>query len=172
MAINARERRCKARTKAGKPCEAAPMAGGMCFFHGNPNKAVELGRKGGRRKHLSSSENPDPLPKLNTVLDVHDVAARLVTGVLTGQVDPRVAVALAPVLNVQLRAMAMKFDELLAELEKPGADKEPGGACEESLKLPDRPPATHVAVATGDASDQNEMDTFELRAEPRRPNES
>jgi hypothetical protein len=142
----------------------------LCFFHGNPNKAVELGRKGGRRKHFSSSENPDPLPKLNTVLDVHDVAARLVMDVLTGQLQPRVAAVLAPLLNVQLRAMGMKFDELLAQFEKRGADREPLGASEENLKPQAPPPAT---PATEDASDRNEMDTFEPRlAEARRTNES
>jgi len=36
--------RCKARTKAGKPCRAAATAGGLCFFHANPEKASELGR--------------------------------------------------------------------------------------------------------------------------------
>jgi|SRR5215469_608836 len=160
MAINPRERRCKARTKAGKPCEAAPTAGGLCFFHGNPNKAVELGRKGGRRKHFSSSENPDPLPKLNTMLDVHDAAARLFMEVLNGQVQPRVAAVAAQLLSVQLRAMGMKTDELLARLEKGATDREPVGASEEKLTLQDPPPAT---PATEDASDRNEMDTFEPR---------
>jgi hypothetical protein len=27
------------------------MEGGLCYFHANPDKAAELGRNGGRRKH-------------------------------------------------------------------------------------------------------------------------
>jgi hypothetical protein len=38
--------RCQATTKSGKPCGAAPMEGGLCFFQANPNKASELGRLG------------------------------------------------------------------------------------------------------------------------------
>lgn len=40
--------RCKALTKSGKPCRAAATAGGLCFFHANPNKRLswaELGEK-------------------------------------------------------------------------------------------------------------------------------
>ena len=44
--------RCQGRTKSGKPCRAAATAGGLCFFHANPNKASELGRIGGRSKHM------------------------------------------------------------------------------------------------------------------------
>lgn len=39
--------RCKAQAKSGKRCGAAATAGGLCFFHANPNKASELGRIGG-----------------------------------------------------------------------------------------------------------------------------
>jgi Family of unknown function (DUF5763) len=40
--------RCKALTKTGKPCKAAPTSNGLCFFHAFPEKARELGRLGGR----------------------------------------------------------------------------------------------------------------------------
>ena len=41
--------RCKARTKAGEPCSAAPREGGLCYLHANPNKATELGRAGSEK---------------------------------------------------------------------------------------------------------------------------
>jgi len=48
-------------TNAGKPCRAAATEGGPCFFHGNPQKAAELGRIGGRKKYRTITE-VDPLP--------------------------------------------------------------------------------------------------------------
>jgi Family of unknown function (DUF5763) len=47
------QNRCQARTKSGNPCRAAATAGGLCYFHANPNKASELGQIGGRKnRHL------------------------------------------------------------------------------------------------------------------------
>jgi len=37
---------CRAKTKNGKPCQAAATEGGLCFFHANPKKASELGQIG------------------------------------------------------------------------------------------------------------------------------
>jgi hypothetical protein len=63
--------RCKAQTKSGKPRRAAATAGGLCYFHANPDKASELGRIGGRRKRFST-ENADPLAKLESVTAMRD----------------------------------------------------------------------------------------------------
>jgi hypothetical protein len=52
-----RDSRCKAQAKSGKPCRAAATAGGLCFFHANPDKASELGRIGGRNKRHAAGEN-------------------------------------------------------------------------------------------------------------------
>ncbi len=59
---------CRAKTKDGKPCRAAAVSNGLCLFHGNPNLASELGRKGGRSKRHISSETADPLPSLDAGL--------------------------------------------------------------------------------------------------------
>ena len=40
---------CKATTSSGERCKAKPHKDGLCFFHSDPKKAAELGRKGGRR---------------------------------------------------------------------------------------------------------------------------
>src|SRR5208283_3799387 len=40
---------CKATTSSGDRCKAKPHKDGLCFFHSDPKKAAELGRKGGRR---------------------------------------------------------------------------------------------------------------------------
>jgi len=114
-----REGRCKGRTKAGKPCGAAATAGGLCFFHANPNKAVELGRIGGRCRLSAAAEICDPLPTLDNALALRDAAARLIADVLAGKVHSRVAAGLAPLMSLQLRAIESSSLELrLAKLEK------------------------------------------------------
>src|ERR1700675_2730108 len=41
------QERCKARTKAGAPCQAPAVEEGLCFCHAHPEKLSELGRQGG-----------------------------------------------------------------------------------------------------------------------------
>ena len=111
--------RCKGRTKTGKPCGARPTAGGLCFFHANPNKVAELGRIGGRSKRPMAGENADPLPTPDTALAVRDTVARLVADIYAGKIPPRIAASLAALMNLQLRAIeSTDFERRLAELEK------------------------------------------------------
>lgn len=111
--------RCKGRTKAGRPCGAAATAGGLCFFHANPKKASELGRKGGRRNHRFSPERAVPLPKLTTAAAVRDAVAQLIDTVHAGKLHPRIAAALTPLINLQLRAIeTADLEERVARLQK------------------------------------------------------
>jgi general stress protein YciG len=98
--------RCKATTKQGEQCRAAATGGGLCFFHANPNKASELGRKGGMSNRHVANLAVDPLPAMATIGDYKEVIARLIADVHAGKVDPKVASALAPLLNLQLRAIS------------------------------------------------------------------
>jgi len=119
------ENRCKARTKAGKPCRAATTEGGLCFFHANPNKASELGRIGGRGNRHEHPEGCDPLPKVDTAIAVRDTVARLIADVYSGKLPPKVATSLAPLMNLQLRAIETSdLEERLAKLEKLAAEGE------------------------------------------------
>jgi len=112
------DRRCKGRTKSGKPCLAAATAGGLCFFHANPDKASELGRIGGRSNRRVVGENPDPLPKLETAIAVRDALAVLIADVYAGKVHTRTATSLAPLLNLQLRAIeTSNLEARVAKLE-------------------------------------------------------
>jgi hypothetical protein len=111
--------RCQGQTKSGKPCRAAATSGGLCFFHANPNKAAELGRIGGRSKSRIPEELIDPLPKLDNVIAVQDAVEKLISDVYTGKLHPRVAAGLAPLLNLQLRALeATELERRLAKVEK------------------------------------------------------
>lgn len=115
--------RCSALAKTGKRCRAAATAGGLCYFHANPKMAAELGRIGGRAKRFSAPENSDPLPKLETAIAVRDVVAQLITDVHTGKMNSRTAANLAPLLNLQLRAIeTTDLEQRLAKLEKLSAE--------------------------------------------------
>ena len=110
--------RCKALKKSGKPCQAAAMEGGLCFFHANPNKAVELGRIGGkRRKTLIPQGSSDPLPKVETVAALREIVSQLIDRVISGRLHPRVAAGVAPLLNLQLRTLELaEIDPWMAEV--------------------------------------------------------
>jgi hypothetical protein len=88
MSTKNQEHRCKAKTKSGKPCRAAATAGGLCFFHANPDKASELGRIGGRSNRHAAAENTDPLPTLDNAIAVRDTVARLIEDLYAGKIHP------------------------------------------------------------------------------------
>jgi hypothetical protein len=121
--------RCQGQTKNGNPCRAAATSGGLCFFHTNPNKASELGRMGGRKKSRLPTEVSDPLPRLDKVSAVRDAVEKLIGDVYAGKLHPKIAAGLAPLLNLQLRAVEAtdlerrldKVEKLLARAE--GADR-------------------------------------------------
>jgi len=116
---------CKARTKSGKRCGAAPTACGLCFFHANPNKASELGRIGGRNKRYAASENVHPLPTLDSALAVRETVAQLFADVYAGRIQPRVVSGLTSLISLQLRAIeTTNFEHRVAELEKRIAEAE------------------------------------------------
>jgi hypothetical protein len=109
--------RCQGKTKSGKPCRAAATEGGLCFFHANPKKAAELGRIGGRTKGYVQ-DTSEPLPELDTVTGVRDAVKRMIADVYAGNLHPRAAVGLAPLLHLQLRAIEKTdFEKRLATTE-------------------------------------------------------
>jgi len=116
---NSRRNRYKGKNKKGKPCGAAATAGGLCFFHANPDKASELGRIGGRRNRHVSAEKADPLPSLDSALAVRKAIARLVDDVYSGKLQPRIASGLAPLLSLQFRVIeTADLEQGLAEIRR------------------------------------------------------
>ena len=97
--------RCAGKTKAGKPCRAAATAGGLCFFHANPNKASELGRIGGSKRRPAGTEPSDEFPAAATAAELRDLGTRLIADILAGRINPRTAAGLVPLMNLQLRAV-------------------------------------------------------------------
>jgi hypothetical protein len=110
---------CQGLTKKGKPCGAAAMEGGLCFFHANPKKAAELGRIGGKKNRHVPGEDLTPLPELDSPNAVREAVARLIADVYSGRLHPRTAAGLAALMNLQLRAIEQtSFQERLAKLER------------------------------------------------------
>jgi len=89
MSVKNLESRCKAVAKSGKPCRAAATAGGLCFFHANPNKASELGRIGGKSNRHATTGGADPLPKLENAVAVRDALGQLIADVKLARSRPR-----------------------------------------------------------------------------------
>jgi hypothetical protein len=107
------------RTKDGRPCRAYATEGVPCYFHANPNKASELGRIEGRRnRYVWATESSDFCRKENAT-EVRDITGRLIAEIYTGKLNPRVAFGLAPLMNLQLRAIeATDLERRLTKLEK------------------------------------------------------
>ena len=119
---------CKGKTKEVRACQAAATKGGLCFFHANPNKASELGRIGGQKNRHTARDTSDPLPRLETAMAVRTTVARLIEDVYAGKLHPKIASGLAPLLNLQLRAiessdLERRLTKLEAMLFDPKLDK-------------------------------------------------
>ena len=154
MAQKNRDQRCQALTKSGKPCGAAPMEGGLCFLHANPNKARELGRIGGRKKRASVYANPESLAPLDNAVAVRDALARWIPDLIAGKLSPKIATPLASLLNLQLRAIEAtevpNLREQIAEAKQCLAEIE--GRLTVDALMPDSEPAPHGDGPNGHGS--------------------
>jgi hypothetical protein len=117
--IRPRKNQCRGIRKDGKPCGAAPTAGGLCFFHANPAKASELGREGGRKNRRVVEETRDPLRDLKTARDVQEMNQWVIEAVCAGKIEPQTANSVVRALTLQLGVIRITdFEHRLAELEK------------------------------------------------------
>ena len=113
------DHRCKAQTKQGKPCKAAAMEGGLCFFHANPEKAAELGRLGGRRNRRALPEDFVACPPLTNNASVVRLLKQTMVDLCEGKITPRQATAIAQLGRAILYARdEVDFEKQIAELEK------------------------------------------------------
>lgn len=113
-----KDHHCRAKTKRGKPCGAAATAGGLCYFHANPLKASELGRLGGKSKRHVVAVGLDPLPALDNAKSILEFAVRLSNELYFGQLSPRIADSLLPMIHLLLRSVeAINWESRIAHLE-------------------------------------------------------
>ena len=65
------------------------------------------------------AEDATPLPKLETVTAIRDAIAQLIAEVHAGKINSRVAANLAPLLNLQLRAIeTTDLERRIAKVER------------------------------------------------------
>lgn len=112
--------RCKAKTKAGKRCSAPACQNGICALHGDPKRAAELGRKGGRRNRRfvpQASAEPASVPK--TAEDVRDVLGQIIAETRDGRCDPRMATTIGYLGTSLLKAIEVAdLEERIGRLER------------------------------------------------------
>jgi general stress protein YciG len=95
---------CKATTSSGERCKAKPHKDNLCFFHSDPKKAAELGRKGGKaNRHTFGAPSQDVAPP-ESVGDVKRMLAQTMANVLAGKIDPKLGTTVAYMGIALLRA--------------------------------------------------------------------
>ena len=111
---------CKATTSSGKPCKAKPHKEGLCFFHSDPKKAAELGRKGGLRKRRTETEEQSlqPVAVPESAGDVRRMLAGSIAGVRNGTMNPKLGTTLAYMAVSLLKAIETSdIEDRLEKLE-------------------------------------------------------
>jgi hypothetical protein len=97
-------KRCQGVTKNGTACTAWALEGGLCYFHANPDKATELGQRGGRRRQRTYEQSTEQIAPPESAADVRRMLAETMAEVKAGRMDPKVANTIAYLATVLLRA--------------------------------------------------------------------
>jgi Stress-induced bacterial acidophilic repeat motif len=85
----------KAITASGDQCKAKPHKDSLCFFHSDPQRAAELGRKGGRRKATIRPDDLQELAAPKTPADLKHLMAQSIVELRARKLDPKVANAIS-----------------------------------------------------------------------------
>jgi hypothetical protein len=97
--------KCRARTKAGRPCAAPAVRGGAyCAIHADPNRAAELGRKGGARNRKMYHGEIQEVLVPQSAADVRRVLAEVMAETRARKMDPKLGSTLASMATALLRA--------------------------------------------------------------------
>ena len=109
---------CKATTVSGERRRAKPHKKGLCFFHSDPARAAELGRKGGlRNRHVYESDDTE-IASPQTATDVKNLLADAMAKIRAGKMDPKLGTTLGYLGTSLLKAIETSDIELrLARLE-------------------------------------------------------
>jgi hypothetical protein len=94
-------------TKSGEACTAWAMEGGLCYFHANPNKAAELGQRGGKAKGPKGTADlfEYVARPLKTVDDVTNLLADTINDLRSGSIDSRLANTVGYLATGMLKAL-------------------------------------------------------------------
>jgi hypothetical protein len=80
------------------------MEGGLCYFHANPDKATELGQRGGRRRQHTYEQSTKDIAPPESAAEVRRMLAETMAEVKAGRMDAKVANTVAYVATVLFRA--------------------------------------------------------------------
>ena len=110
---------CKATASSGARCKAKPHKDGLCFFHSDPKKAAELGRKGGRRNRHTYEAPLRPVIVPESAGDVKRMLAETMADVRAGRTDPKLGSTLGYLGTALLRAFEVaEIEQRLERLEE------------------------------------------------------
>lgn len=83
-------RRCTERNRNGKPCGAPAGESGLCAIHANPERARELGAKGGRgNRHNVPDISVAPLDAPKDAREVKLALGRIMADAHNGKLDSK-----------------------------------------------------------------------------------
>ena len=111
--------RCKAMTKAGSPCAAPAIKGGQfCSLHADPERAAELGRKGGMgNRHIYQNDGKE-VTAPESASDVKNLLAEVMAEIRAGKMDPKLGTTLGYLGTSLLKAIETSdIEQRLSKLE-------------------------------------------------------
>lgn len=119
--------KCLAKTKAGRRCAAHAIRGGeFCSLHSDPERAKELGRKGGMgNRNVYENDSVDvAAPK--TARDVKNLLAEAMASIRARKMDPKLGTTLGYLGTSLLKAIEIsEMEERLERLERLNTTNEP-----------------------------------------------
>jgi hypothetical protein len=83
------------------------MPGGLCYFHANPDKASELGQRGGKARSSDGASDATGYVDrpLKTVEDVTNLLAETINDLRSGSIDSRIANTVGYLATGMLKAL-------------------------------------------------------------------
>jgi len=111
--------KCKAKTKAGRPCAAPVLSGSaFCSLHADPERAAALGRKGGARNRKVYDADVCNVSVPESAGDVKRMLAEAMADIRAGRMDPKLGSTLGYLGTSLLRAFEVaELEQRLERLE-------------------------------------------------------
>jgi general stress protein YciG len=97
---------CQAKTKAGGPCAAQVVRGGIyCALHADPERAAQLGRRGGTKNRSAYEGNEREISAPRNAGDVKNLLAEAMAEIRAGRMDPKLGTTLGYLGTSLLKAI-------------------------------------------------------------------
>jgi general stress protein YciG len=111
--------KCRTATKAGRQCAAPAIRGGIyCALHNDPDRAAQLGRKGGATNRKVYEGNEREIRPPQNACDVKNLLAEAMAEIRTGRMDPKLGTTLGYLGMSLLKAIETSdIEERLEKLE-------------------------------------------------------